>query len=125
MRAERDAATAEVARLRGTGMGNLSGEELQKLKSVIKSALEEGMRRLEGEVELPAAKVVKMTNTSLVCPLSSVLIRDQVQAADGYTYERASDEEWIRREHAGASTQRICTRHCTNLTPQERDMRGC
>ena len=107
VQAECDAVKAEAARLRGRDIGNLSEEELEKLKSDIKSALEEGMRNVNVEVERRlAAKAIEETNKSYVCPLSHVLMRDPVQAADGYTYERAIIEEWIRRKQAEGSTAR-------------------
>jgi hypothetical protein len=119
---ERDAAKAEVARLRGTGIGRLSVEELKQLKSDIKSAHEEGTRRVEQELKRrEAEKAVEETNKSFVCPMSHVLMTDPVNAADGYTYERASIEEWIRHEQAGGRTPRSPSTNLplanTSLTP--------
>ena len=66
-------------------------------------------------------KAVEETNKSFVCPMGHVLMGDPVVAADGYTYERASIEEWIRREQAGGRTARSPSTNLplanTSLTP--------
>ena len=68
-----------------------------------------------------AVKAVEETNKSFVCPMSHVLMGDPVVAADGYTYERASIEEWIQREQAGGRTARSPSTNLplanTSLTP--------
>ena len=117
---ERDAAKAEVARLRGTGIGCLSVEELKQLKSDIKSAHEEGTRRVEQELKRrEVEKALEETNDLFVCPVSQALMKDPVVAADGYTYERASIEEWIRQ--AGGRTPKSPSTNLplanTSLTP--------
>ena len=103
LEAERNAAKEEVARLRGTDIGCLSVEELKQLKS----AQEEGIRRVEEELGRRAAEdAVAETSKYFVCPVSQALMKDPVQAADGHTYERDSIEEWIRRSQADGCTPR-------------------
>ena len=95
-------------------------EELKQLKSDIKSAHEEGTRRVEQELERrEVEKALEETNKSFVCPVSQALMKDPVVAADGYTYERASIEEWIRQ--AGGRTPKSPSTNLplanTSLTP--------
>ena len=115
---EGDEAKKEVARLRGTGIGRLSAEELQQLRS----EQEEGIQRVEKELELREAEdaVAKTNNNLFVCPVSQALMKDPVSAADGYIYERASIEKWIRQQADGRAPRSPSTNlplQNTRLTP--------
>jgi len=115
---EGDEAKKELARFRGTGIGHLSAEELQQLRS----AQEEGTQRVEKELEQrEAGDAVAATNNFFVCPVSQALMKDPVNAADGYIYERASIKKWIRREQAGGRAPRSPSTNLplenTRLTP--------
>ena len=80
------------------------------------------MRRVETELERSVSvKAVEETNNSFVCPMSRVLMRDPVVAADGDKYQRASIEEQIWPEQAGGRTPRSPSSNLpltnTSLTP--------
>ena len=53
--------------------------------------------------ELAKAGIAK-SYPGLVCPLTGSLLREPMIAPDGYTYERAFIERWVRQYHASPKT---------------------
>ena len=82
-----------VARLRGMGINGLPAEELQQLKS----AHEEGIRRVQQEIERHEAKSAVASTDKYNCSLTLDLMEDPVVASDGHTYERAAIEKVIEQ----------------------------
>ena len=97
LKKELDDAKAEVARLRGTGISGLSVEELQQLKS----RQEEGVRRVQLEVDRREAQSAVALTGEYNCPLTLDLMEDPVVASDGHTYERVAIEKVIEQARAG------------------------
>ena len=97
LKKERDDAKEHVARLRGMGINGLPAEELQQLKS----AHEEGIRRVQQEIERHEAKSAVASTDKYNCSLTLDLMEDPVFASDGHTYERAAIEKVIEQARAG------------------------
>jgi len=89
----------ELRRMRGLDLEQLEQTELAALRSELEEALERtrvmGLRR---EAELVVAERL----SSFLCPITCLLMRDPVIAADGHTYERSAITKWFASRAQGA-----------------------
>mmetsp|Transcript_98239 Transcript_98239/g.143827 ORF Transcript_98239/g.143827 Transcript_98239/m.143827 type:complete len:282 (-) Transcript_98239:446-1291(-) len=99
---ERDSKKAELARLRGGNVENMSMQELEVLHDEQKEA---SRRVMEKKLQRQAEERVATKNKSFVCPISFDLMKDPVVASDGFTYERGKIEEWIQRHDSPGNSR--------------------
>uniref|UniRef100_A0A8C4E6X7 WD repeat, SAM and U-box domain-containing protein 1 n=1 Tax=Dicentrarchus labrax TaxID=13489 RepID=A0A8C4E6X7_DICLA len=77
---------------------NIDGAELSQLNKCVGSSESLGLRgRLLRKIEaLKAEESGSEAPDEFLCPITRELMKDPVIAADGYSYERESIENWIR-----------------------------
>jgi hypothetical protein len=93
---------ATVRQLEGDVQPGTSEEELIALEKRLLGNVDR--LRMAMQRERVSRQLRESVNKEFVCPITMLLMVEPVIAADGYSYERAAIEKWLRDKHTSPMT---------------------